>query len=69
MSTGSGWDTMGDETQIIEIAGQTVVISYDPDAGVWYVHSSTVPGLIAEAVSASELIEELQVTIRTMSLP
>ncbi len=60
---------MSDDTQIIEIAGQTVVIAYDPEAGVWYVHGSTVPGLAGEAASASDLIEELQVTVRTLSLP
>ena len=60
---------MSDETQIIEIAGQTVVIAYDPEASVWYVHSSTVPGLTGEAASASDLIEELQVVVRTLSLP
>ncbi len=60
---------MSDETQIIEIAEQTVVIAYDPEAGVWYVHSSTVPGLTGEAASASDLIEELQVAVRTLSLP
>ncbi len=60
---------MSDETQIIEIAGQTLVIAYDPEAGVWYIHSSTVPGLTGEAASASDLIEELQVVVRTLSLP
>lgn len=60
---------MGDETQIVDIAGQTVVIAYDPEAGIWYVCSSTVPGLAAEAASASELIEELQVAVRTLNLP
>ncbi len=60
---------MSDETEIIEIAGQTVVIAYDAGAGVWYVHSSTVPGLTGEAARASDLIEELQVVVRTLSLP
>jgi hypothetical protein len=46
-----------------------VVIAYDAEAGVWYVHSSTVPGLTGEAASASDLIEELQVADRTLSLP
>lgn len=60
---------MSDETRIVEIAGQTVVIAHDAEAGVWYVHSSTVPGLAGEAPSAADLIEELQVTVRTLSLP
>ena len=59
---------MSDETQVIEIAGQTVVITYDSGAGVWYVHSSTVPGLAGEAATASNLIEELQVSVRTLNL-
>ena len=52
-----------------DIAGQSVVIAYDAGAGVWSVHSSTVPGLIGEAASAADLIEELQVRVRTLSLP
>ncbi|HEX2552229.1 MAG TPA: DUF1902 domain-containing protein [Microvirga sp.] len=60
---------MSDEVQVVEIAGQTVAIAYDPEAGVWYVQGSTVPGLTGEAASASDLIEELEVTVRTLSLP
>jgi predicted RNase H-like HicB family nuclease len=60
---------MDDETQIVVITGQTVVIAYDPEAGIWYVRSSTVPGLAAEAASAAELIEELQVAVRTLNVP
>jgi predicted RNase H-like HicB family nuclease len=60
---------MAEATQVVDIAGQSVVIAYDAEAGVWYVHSSTVPGLAGEAASAAELIEELQVTVRTLSLP
>jgi hypothetical protein len=60
---------MVDETQTVAIAEQTVVIAYDPEAGVWYVHSSTVPGLTGEAARAADLLEELQVTVRTLSLP
>ena len=59
---------MHDEsTQTLEIAGHTVLIAYDPDAGVWYVHSSTVPGLIGEGASPSELEDELQVAVRVLS--
>jgi hypothetical protein len=60
---------MGDETQTVAIAGQMVVIACHPGAGVWYVHSSTVQGLTGEAASEEDLIEELQVTGRTLSLP
>ena len=60
---------MHDEmTRTLEIAGHTVVIAYDPDAGVWYVQSSTVPGLIGEGASAAALEEELQVTVRALSM-
>jgi hypothetical protein len=57
------------ETQVADIAGQSVVIAYDAGAGVWFVHSSTVPCPIGEAASAADLIEELQVRVRTLSLP
>jgi predicted RNase H-like HicB family nuclease len=39
------------------------MIAYDREAGVWYVHSSAVPGLTGEGVSVEDLIEELQVTV------
>ncbi len=55
--------------QTIEIAGRTVVIAFDSEAGMWYVHSSTVPGLTGEAATASDLIEELEVSVRMMTLP
>jgi predicted RNase H-like HicB family nuclease len=54
---------------VVDIAGQTVMIAYDREAGVWYVHSSAVPGLTGEGVSVEDLIEELQVTVRTLTLP
>jgi hypothetical protein len=60
---------MSEEIQVVGIAGQTVVIACDPEVGIWYVRSSTVPGLTSEAASASDLIEELQVIVRTLSLP
>ena len=60
---------MAEETHMVDIAGQTVVIAFDPEAGVYYVHTSTVPGLTGEAASAEDLIEELQVTVRTRGLP
>ncbi len=60
---------MGDEPQILDIAGETVAIAYDPEAGIWYVHSSTVPGLTGEAASASDLVEELQVAVRSLNMP
>ncbi len=60
---------MAGETQVVDIAGQSVVIAYGTGAAASYVHSSTVPGLIGEAASAADLFEELQVTVRTLSLP
>ena len=60
---------MSEEVQVVDIAGQAVMIAYDPEAAVWYVHSSTVPGLAGEAARASDLIEELQVLVRTLNLP
>ncbi len=60
---------MSDEVRIVEIAGQRVAIAYDAEAGVWYVQGSTVPGLAGEAASAADLIAELEVAVRTLSLP
>ncbi len=60
---------MSDEVQVIEIPGQRVAIAYDAEAGVWYVQGSTVPGLAGEAASTADLIEELEVTVRTLNLP
>jgi predicted RNase H-like HicB family nuclease len=36
-----------------------VVASYDPEAAVWYVESSNVPGLSAEAATVEQLAEKL----------
>ena len=65
----AGGAAVSDETRIVEIAGQTVAIAYDEEAGVWYVQGSTVPGLSGEAARAADLVEELEVTVRTLILP
>jgi hypothetical protein len=57
-----------EQTQTLRIAGHTVVIAYDPDACVWYVQSSTVPGLIGEGTSPVAPAEELQVTLRSLAI-
>lgn len=59
---------MSDQTPIVQIAGQAVVIAYDAEAEVWSVHTSSVPGLTGETARAPDLIEEPQVTVRTLSL-
>ncbi len=51
------------------IAGRPVAVAFDPEAGVWYVEASAVPGLAAEAASEEELVAVLEVLVRTLSLP
>jgi hypothetical protein len=58
-----------EETRIIHIGDHSVVIAYDPNAGIWYVQSSSVPGLSAEAPTEQELIDELPLLVRHLSLP
>jgi hypothetical protein len=58
-----------EETRIVRIGEHTVVIAHDPNAGIWYVQSSSVPGLHAEAPTAEELIDELPLLVRHLSLP
>ena len=61
---------MDDEhTEIVRIADQPVVIAYDPEADIWYVRSSAVPGLASEAPTRSALIEGLEALVRTALMP
>lgn len=39
----------------------TIYASWDPEARVWYVEDSDVPGLATEADTAEELIQKLNV--------
>ena len=54
---------------IVEIAGEKVVLGYDPDGEVWFVRTSSVPGLSATADTRDELLDELPFLIRQAMLP
>ena len=56
-------------TQTLVVAGQPVVIAWDEEARVWFVEASAVPGLAAEAATEEELAAELEVLVRTLTLP
>ena len=54
---------------LVEIAGETVALGYDPDGEVWFVRTSSVPGLSASADTREELLDELPFLIRQAMLP
>jgi hypothetical protein len=56
-------------SEVVEIAGETVVLGYDPDGEVWFVRTSSVPGLSATADTRDELLDELPFLIRQAMLP
>ncbi len=37
----------------------TVTVSHDADEGVWFVQSSDIPGLHAEAATIDDLVEDI----------
>jgi predicted RNase H-like HicB family nuclease len=41
----------------------TVTAAWDPEAGVWYVEDSNVPGLSTGADTLDELVEKLKVVV------
>jgi hypothetical protein len=53
----------------LEIAGQTVVIAYDREADVWYVHGQHGSGPRCRGLHALELEGALQVAVCAMSMP
>ena len=55
--------------EIVEIAGETIVLGYDPDGEVWFVRTSSVPGLSATANTRDELLDELPLLVRQAMLP
>jgi len=54
---------------IVEIAGEQVVLGYDPDGELWFVRTSSVPGLSATADTRDELLDELPFLIRQARVP
>ena len=54
---------------IVEIAGEKVVLGYDPDGETWFVRTSSVPGLSATANTRDELLDELPFLVRQAMLP
>ncbi|HMO29442.1 DUF1902 domain-containing protein [Enterovirga sp.] len=57
------------DEQVLRIAGESIVVAYDPDGECWHVRTSSVPGLRAEAQTLDELIEELPHLIRQAGMP
>lgn len=57
------------DEQILRIAQESVVVAYDPDGESWYVRTSSVPGLRAEADTLEELTDLLPHLIRQANLP
>ena len=54
---------------VLDIAGEKVVIGYDPDGETWFVQTSSDPGLAATADTREELLDELPFLIRQARLP
>ncbi len=44
-------------SEVVEIAGETIVLGYDPDGEVWFVRTSSVPGLSATADTYPQMVE------------
>ena len=55
--------------EVVAIGDARVAIAYDPDGETWYVRTSSVPGLVAEAGSREELLEDLPRLIGGTRLP
>jgi hypothetical protein len=55
--------------EVFEIAGHKVALGYDPDGEIWFVRTSSVPGLTATASTREELLDELPFLIRETMLP
>lgn len=54
---------------VLRIGEHGVIVAYDPDGESWFVRTSSVPGLRAEAGTLDELIEELPHLIRQAETP
>ena len=54
---------------IVRIGDASVVIAYDPDGETWFVRTSSVAGLSAQADTYDELVEALPLLIRQAELP
>lgn len=57
------------DEEVIQIGEHSVVLAYDPDGESWFVRTSNVPGLRAEAATREELLDELPHLIRQAGLP
>ena len=55
--------------RVVHVGEHRVELAYDPDGEVWYVRSSTVPGLTGESGSLSDLADTLPALVRAASLP
>lgn len=57
------------EEAVVRIGQHSVVVAYDPDGESWFVRTSSVPGLRAEAETREELLDELPHLIRQAETP
>lgn len=57
------------EERLLALGDHRVVLAYDPDGEAWYVRTSSVPGLAAEAETVDELAGSLPALIRQLTLP
>lgn len=55
--------------QVLRFGEHAVVVAYDPDGEGWYVRTSSMPGLRAEAATLEDLLDELPELIRQAQTP
>ena len=55
--------------EVVRIGEASVVVAYDPDGEAWFVRTSSVSGLSAQADTYDELMEALPLLIRQAELP
>lgn len=55
--------------EVVRIGEASVVVAYDPDGETWFVRTSSVAGLSAQADTYDELVQALPLLIRQAELP
>lgn len=57
------------DERLVAIGDHRVAVAYDPDGEGWYVRTSSVPGLVAEAEDLDDLVAALPGLIAGLTLP